>query len=52
MVVARKYLFFRTLKREGHPVGKRIVDYYSSLVGERCKQVYELQKKGYTIAMI
>jgi PleD family two-component response regulator len=48
----KKYLFFPDPQKEGHPGGKGIVGYYPVWVEERCKQVYVLQKKGYTIAMI
>ena len=48
----KKYLFFPDPQKEGHPSGKGIVGYYPAWVEERCKQVYALQKKGYTIAMI
>ena len=45
----KKYRFFPD---PSHPSGKGIVGYYPAWVEERCKQVYALQKKGYTIAMI
>ena len=48
----KKYRFFPDPLKEGHPGGKGIVGYYPSWVEERCKQVYALQKKGYTISMI
>jgi PleD family two-component response regulator len=48
----KKYLFFPDPQKEVHPGGKGIVGYYPAWVEERCKQVYVLQKKGYTIAMI
>jgi CheY-like chemotaxis protein len=48
----KKYLFFPDPQKEGHPGGKGIVGYYPAWVEERCKQVYALQKKGYTITMI
>jgi CheY-like chemotaxis protein len=48
----KKYRFFPDPQKEGHPGGKGIVGYYPAWVEERCKQVYALQKKGYTIAMI
>ena len=48
----KKYLFFPDPQKEGHPGGKGIVGYYPAWVEERCKQIYALQKKGYTIAMI
>jgi PleD family two-component response regulator len=48
----KKYRFFPDPQKEGHPGGKGIVGYYPAWVGERCKQVYALKKKGYTIAMI
>jgi CheY-like chemotaxis protein len=48
----KKYLFFPDPVKEGHPGGKGIVGYYPEWVEERCKQVYALQKKGYTISII
>ena len=48
----KKYHFFPNPQKEGHPGGKGIVGYYPAWVQERCKQVYALQKKGYTISMI
>ena len=48
----KKYRFFPDPLKEGHPGGKGIVGYYPAWVEERCKQVYALQKKGYTIFMI
>lgn len=48
----KKYKFFPDPAKEAHPGGKGIVGYYPSWVEERCKKVYALQKKGYTIAMI
>ena len=48
----KKYRFFPDPQKEGHPGGKGIVGYYPAWVEERCKQVYALQKKGYTISMI
>jgi CheY-like chemotaxis protein len=48
----KKYRFFPDPLKEGHPSGKGIVAYYPAWVEERCKQVYALQKKGYTITMI
>ena len=48
----KKYRFFPDPQKEGHPGGKGIVGYHPGWVEERCKQVYALQKKGYTIAMI
>ena len=48
----KKYRFFPDPLKEGHPGGKGIVGYYPAWVEERCKQVYALQKKGYTIGMI
>jgi CheY-like chemotaxis protein len=48
----KKYRFFPDPLKEGHPSGKGIVGYYPAWVEERCKQVYTLQKKGYTIFMI
>ncbi len=48
----KKYLFFPDPIKEGPPGGKGIVGYYPAWVEERCKQVYALQKKGYTISII
>jgi CheY-like chemotaxis protein len=48
----KKYRFFPDPIKEGHPGGKGIAGYYPEWVEKRCKQVYALQKKGYTIAMI
>jgi PleD family two-component response regulator len=48
----KKYRFFPDPQKEGHPGGKGIVGYYPAWVKDRCKQVYALQNKGYTIAMI
>lgn len=48
----KKYLFFPDPVKEAHPGGKGIVGYYPSWVEERCKKIYSLQKKGYTINMI
>jgi DNA-binding transcriptional MerR regulator len=48
----KKYLFSPDPLKEGHPGRKNIVSYYPAWVEERCKQVYALQKKGYTIFMI
>jgi CheY-like chemotaxis protein len=48
----KKYKFFPDPAKEAHPGGKGIVGYYPSWVEDRCKKVYALQKKGYTIAMI
>ena len=48
----KKYKFFPDPKKEAHPGGKGIVGYYPAWVEERCKKVYALQKKGYTISMI
>ena len=48
----KKYGFFPDPKKEGHPGGKGIIGYYPAWVEDRCKKVYALQKKGYTIPMI
>jgi len=48
----KKYRFFPDPIKEGHPGGKGIVGYYPAWVEGRCKQVYALQKKGYTISII
>ena len=48
----KKYKFFPDPAKEAHPGGKGIVGYYPAWVEERCKKVYALQKKGYTISMI
>ncbi len=48
----KKYQFFPDPSKEAHPGGKGIVGYYPAWVEERCKKVYALQKKGYTIYMI
>ena len=48
----KKYGFFPDPAKEAHPGGKGIVGYYPAWVEERCKKVYALQKKGYTISMI
>lgn len=48
----KKYCFFPNPVKEGHPGGKGIIGYYPAWVEERCKKVYALQKKGYTIFMI
>lgn len=48
----KKYGFFPDPSKEAHPGGKGIVGYYPQWVLERCKRVYALQKKGYTIAII
>lgn len=48
----RKYGFFPDPVKEAHPGGKGIVGYYPAWVEERCKKIYALQKKGYTISMI
>ncbi|MGP0564818.1 response regulator [Nitrospina sp. 32_T5] len=48
----KKYNFFPDPAKEAHPGGKGIVGYYPAWVKDRCKRVYELQKSGYTIAMI
>ena len=48
----KKYQFFPDPAKEAHPGGKGIVGYYPAWVEERCKKVYALQKKGYTINMI
>jgi len=48
----KKYKFFPDPVKEAHPGGKGIVGYYPAWVEERCKKVYALQKKGYTISMI
>ncbi len=48
----KKYCFFPNPVKEGHPGGKGIIGYYPAWVEERCKKVYALQKKGYTISMI
>lgn len=48
----KKYMFFPDPVKEAHPGGKGIVGYYPAWVEERCKKVYALQKKGYTISMI
>jgi CheY-like chemotaxis protein len=48
----KKYGFFPDPTKEAHPGGKGIVGYYPAWVEERCKKVYALQKKGYTISMI
>ena len=48
----KKYQFFPDPAKEAHPGGKGIVGYYPAWVEERCKKVYALQKKGYTIYMI
>ena len=48
----KKYNFFPDPVKEAHPGGKGIVGYYPSWVQQRCKQVYDLQKSGHTIAMI
>ena len=48
----KKYKFFPDPAKEAHPGGKGIVGYYPAWVEERCRKVYALQKKGYTISMI
>ena len=48
----KKYEFFPDPAKEAHPGGKGIVGYYPAWVEERCKKIYALQKKGYTISMI
>ena len=48
----KKYGFFPDPVKEAHPGGKGIVGYYPAWVEERCKKIYALQKKGYTISMI
>ena len=48
----KKYGFFPDPVKAAHPGGKGIVGYYPAWVEERCKKVYALQKKGYTISMI
>ena len=48
----KKYGFFPDPLKEAHPGGKGIVGYYPAWVEERCKKIYALQKKGYTINMI
>ena len=48
----KKYKFFPDPVKEAHPGGKGIVGYYPAWVEERCKKIYALQKKGYTINMI
>lgn len=48
----KKYQFFPDPVKEAHPGGKGIVGYYPAWVEERCKKVFALQKKGYTISMI
>ena len=48
----KKYQFFPDPAKEAHPGGKGIVGYYPAWVEKRCKKVYALQKKGYTINMI
>lgn len=48
----KKYQFFPDPVKEAHPGGKGIVGYYPAWVEERCKKIYALQKKGYTISMI
>lgn len=48
----KKYQFFPDPIKQVHPGGKGIVGYYPTWVRERCQQIYELQKKGYTISMI
>jgi len=48
----KKYKFFPDPVKEAHPGGKGILGYYPAWVEERCKKVYSLQKKGYTISMI
>ncbi len=48
----KKYRFFPDPQKEGHPNGKGIIGYYPAWVGERCRRVYALQKKGLTISMI
>jgi len=48
----KKYHFFPDPTKQVHPGGKGIVGYYPAWVRTRCKQVYDLQKKGYTVPMI
>lgn len=48
----KKYGFFPDPVKEAHPGGKGIVGYYPAWVEERCRKIYALQKKGYTISMI
>lgn len=48
----KKYNFIPDPSKQVHPGGKGIVGYYPSWVKERCKKVFTLQKKGYTVAMI
>ncbi len=48
----KKYRFSPDPVNEGHPGGRGIVGYYPAWAEERCKQVYALQKKGYTISLI
>lgn len=48
----KKYKFFPDPSKEAHPGGKGIVGYYPAWVEERCRKIYALQKKGYTISMI
>ena len=48
----KKYNFFPDPIKKVHPSGKGIVGYYPSWVRERCKAIFSLQKKGYTVPMI
>ena len=48
----KKYKFFPNPSKEAHPGGKGIIGYYPDWVLERCKKIYALQKKGYTISII
>ena len=48
----KNYKFFPDPVKEAHPGGRGIAGYYPAWVEERCKNVYALQKKGYTISMI
>lgn len=48
----KKYCFFPDPDKQVHPNGKGIVGYYPAWVKERCKNIYGLQQKGYTVPMI
>ncbi|MFQ5673002.1 MAG: PleD family two-component system response regulator [Nitrospinales bacterium] len=48
----KKYHFFPDPEKKVHPGGRGIVGYYPAWVRARCKQVYDLQKKGYSVPMI
>ena len=48
----KKYHFFPDPDKKLHPGGKGIVGYYPSWVMDRCENIYKLQKKGYTVAII